>query len=119
MAASNALLYVHPLWSRTVAAEQFFRKILDASHMTSPCVITADKNPTHPPALEAFHHDRMLQEICQLRQYKYLNNILKCHRFITPCQSWLGFGTFTTAQRIIQGYETMHMLRKGQLGGIY
>ena len=30
----------------------------------------------------------------------------------------LGFGTFATAQRTIQGYEAMHMLRKGQIEGI-
>ena len=30
----------------------------------------------------------------------------------------LGFGAFDTAQRTIQGYEVMHMLHKGQLGGI-
>ena len=30
----------------------------------------------------------------------------------------LGFGTFSTAQQTIQGYEAMHMLRKGQLEGI-
>ena len=30
----------------------------------------------------------------------------------------LGFGTFATAQRTIQGYEVMHMLRKGQIEGM-
>jgi transposase, IS6 family len=30
----------------------------------------------------------------------------------------LGFGAFATAQRTIQGYEAMHMLRKGQIEGI-
>jgi len=30
----------------------------------------------------------------------------------------LGFGAFHTAQRTIQGYEAMHMLHKGQLGGL-
>lgn len=28
----------------------------------------------------------------------------------------LGFGAFHTAQRTIQGYEAMYMIRKGQLG---
>jgi transposase, IS6 family len=27
----------------------------------------------------------------------------------------LGFGSFDTAQRTLQGYEAMHMIRKGQL----
>jgi DDE domain len=30
----------------------------------------------------------------------------------------LGFGAFDTAQRTIQGYEAMHMLRKGQPDGL-
>jgi IS6 family transposase len=30
----------------------------------------------------------------------------------------LGFGAFATAQRTIQGYEAMHMLRKAQLEGV-
>jgi transposase, IS6 family len=30
----------------------------------------------------------------------------------------LGFGAFATAQRTIQGYEAMHMLRKGQIEGL-
>jgi transposase, IS6 family len=30
----------------------------------------------------------------------------------------LGFGAFHTAQRTIQGYEAMHMLRKGQIEGM-
>jgi transposase-like protein len=29
-----------------------------------------------------------------------------------------GFGAFHTAQRDIQGYEAMHMLRKGQIEGL-
>jgi transposase, IS6 family len=30
----------------------------------------------------------------------------------------LGFGTFATAQRTLQGYEAMHMLHKGQIEGL-
>jgi hypothetical protein len=30
----------------------------------------------------------------------------------------LGFGAFHTAQQTIQGHEAIHILRKGQLGGI-
>jgi transposase, IS6 family len=49
-----------------------------------------------------------------------LNNVVEQnHRFlkrrVTP---GLGIGAFTTAQRTIQGYEAVHMLRKGQLDGV-
>jgi IS6 family transposase len=41
------------------------------------------------------------------------------HRFMKRrVNQRLGFGTFVTAQRTIQGYEAMHMLRKGQLEGV-
>ena len=35
--------------------------------------------------------------------------------------SWLigiGFGSFNTARRTLRGYETMNMLRKGQVQGV-
>jgi transposase-like protein len=38
------------------------------------------------------------------------------HRFLKRrVNPSLGFGSFWTAQRTIQGYEAMHMIRKGQL----
>uniref|UniRef100_UPI00048DF132 DDE-type integrase/transposase/recombinase n=1 Tax=Ectobacillus panaciterrae TaxID=363872 RepID=UPI00048DF132 len=53
----------------------------------------------------------------QLRQQKYLNNIVEQdHRFIKKrVRSMLGLKTFQTAKRIICGVEVMHMLKKGQL----
>jgi transposase, IS6 family len=102
------------------AAEQFFQKVLNADHTTLPRVITVDKNAAYPPALEALQHARILPEICQLRQCKFLNNLVEQdHRFVKRrINPGLGFGAFATAQRTIQGYEAMHMLRKGQLAGI-
>jgi IS6 family transposase len=49
-----------------------------------------------------------------------LNNIVEHdHRFLKRrVNPGLGFGAFATAQRTIQGYEAMHMFRKGQLEGI-
>jgi transposase, IS6 family len=41
------------------------------------------------------------------------------HRFVKrQVNPGLGFGAFHTAQRTIQGYEAIHMLRKGQIEGI-
>jgi transposase, IS6 family len=41
------------------------------------------------------------------------------HRFVKRrVNPGLGFGAFHTAQRTIQGYEAIHMIRKGQLEGI-
>ena len=55
-----------------------------------------------------------------LRQCKYLNNLVEQdHRFVKRrVNPGLGFAAFSTAQRTIQGYEAIHMFRKGQLEGI-
>jgi IS6 family transposase len=49
-----------------------------------------------------------------------LNNVVEQdHRFVKRrVNPGLGFGAFQTAQRTIQGYEAMRMLRKGQIEGM-
>jgi IS6 family transposase len=104
------------------AAEQLFRKVLDASPTTLPRVrvITVHQNAAYPLDFDALQHDGTLPETCLLRQCKYLNTALEQdHRFVKRHMNpGLGFGAFTTAQRTIQGYEAMHMLRKGQIEGM-
>jgi transposase, IS6 family len=102
------------------AAERFFRQVLRASHTLTPRVITVDKNAAYPVAFDVLQQDGTLPETCRFRQCKYLNNMVEQdHRFIKRrVNPGLGFGTFSTARRTIQGYEAMHMLRKGQLGEI-
>jgi len=48
-----------------------------------------------------------------------MNNIVEQdHRFIKRrVNSGLGFGSYPTAWRTIQGYESMNMIRKGQIEG--
>jgi transposase, IS6 family len=102
------------------AAEQFFRKVLDAGHTTLPRVITVDQNAAYPLAFDALQRDSTLLETCLLRQCKYLNNVVEQdHRFVKRrVNPGLGFRAFHTAQRTIQGYEAIHMLRKGQIEGL-
>jgi transposase-like protein len=102
------------------AAERFFRKALRAQHTATPRVITVDQNPAYPPAFEALQQGGHLPNNCTLRQCKYLNNVVEQdHRFVKRrVNPGLGFGSFRTAQRTLQGYEAMHMIRKGQLEGI-
>jgi len=63
-----------------------------------------------------------LPQGCQLRPAKYLNNVIEQdHRFIKCLvRAGLGFCSFPTAWRTLRGYETMHMIHKGQVpaGGI-
>ena len=58
----------------------------------------------------------MLRRRCRHRPVQYLNNILEqAHRAIKRrVKAKQGFRAFHAARRTIQGYEVMHMIRKGQ-----
>jgi transposase, IS6 family len=65
------------------AASRFFRKMLTAPQHSSTRVINVDKNQAYPPAVEELKEEGILSDVCQLRQCKYLNNIVEQdHRFI-------------------------------------
>jgi IS6 family transposase len=57
---------------------------------------------------------------CELRQRNYRNNLIEQdHRFIKRLvKPGMGFFSFETAWRTLQGYEMMHMIRKGQMQGV-
>jgi transposase-like protein len=57
---------------------------------------------------------------CELRQSKYLNNLVEQdHRFIKRLvKPGLGFFSFETMWNTLQGYECINMLRKGQMRGV-
>jgi IS6 family transposase len=101
------------------AATAFFEKTLGAPHTVQPRVITVDKNAAYPKAIETLKALEHLAADCELRQVKYLNNLIEQdHRFIKRrTRPGLGFFAFETAQRTLSGYETMHMIRKGQATG--
>jgi transposase, IS6 family len=102
------------------AAKHFFGKALDACHTVIPRVITVDQNATYPKAFRALKEEGILPPSCELRQSKYLNNLVEQdHRFIKRLvKPGMGFFSFETAWRTLQGYEVMNMLRKGQIDGI-
>jgi transposase-like protein len=106
--------------TRDAAATRFFRKALGAAHTVTPRVITLDKNPAYPKALSTLKAAALAPESCELRQAKYLNNIVEQdHRFIKRrVKPGLGFYSFKTAWVTLRGYETMNMIRKGQIKGV-
>ena len=73
-------------------------------------------HPAYPVAFEAVRHEGLVRPRSNLRQCKYLNNIIEQdHRFIKRrTRPMLGFKRFTTAWRTLRGIEIMHALRKGQ-----
>ncbi|MFL0405422.1 IS6 family transposase [Bacillus nitratireducens] len=98
------------------AAKRFFKKALAFSHVSKPRVITVDKNPAYPIAIQELKEEKQIPEGIQLRQVKYLNNIVEQdHRFIKKSiRPMLGLKSLRTAKRIIAGIEAMHMIKKGQ-----
>ncbi len=104
----------------TEAAKRFFSKALAAPHISTPRVITVDKNAAYPKAFKELKAEGIMPNPCELRQRKYLNNLVEQdHRFIKRLvKLGMGFFSFETAWRTLQGYEAINMLRKGQMRGI-
>jgi IS6 family transposase len=101
-------------------AEAAISKALAAPHISTPGVITVDKNAAYPKAFKELKAERILPDSCELRQRKYLNNLIEQdHSFIKRLvKLGMGFFSFETAWRTLQGYEAMNMLRKGQIHGV-
>ncbi|MUL39077.1 IS6 family transposase [Gloeocapsopsis dulcis] len=99
------------------AAKRFLRKAMRAVHTQEPRVINVNRNPAYPKAVEQLKEKEELQKLVELRQNKYLNNIVEQdHRGIKRLvKPGMGFKSFNTARRTIKGYEIMQMLRKGQV----
>ena len=102
------------------AAARFFRKVFKGQHTQAPRVITVDKNAAYPGAMETLKEDEAIDSETELRQSKYLNNIIeqdhrKIKRIVKPM---MGFKSFNSARRTLSGIETMNMIRKGQVNGI-
>lgn len=102
------------------AAKRFLRKALRAVHTQEPRVINVDKNAAYPKAIDELKEKEELAESVELRQNKYLNNIVEQdHRGIKRLvKPGIGFGSFNTARRTLKGYEIMNMIRKGQIKGV-
>jgi transposase-like protein len=99
------------------AARRFFRKALKQAHTVNPRTITVDKNAAYPIATKAMKRNVELWRFAKLRQVKFLNNVVeqdhrRIKRLVRP---GLGFKSFTSAAQTVAGYETMAMIRKGQV----
>jgi len=102
------------------AANRFFKKALSSNHNQIPRVITVDKNPAYPPAINELKNDKILPISVGIRQIKYLNNIIEqdhrsIKRIINPM---LGFQSFQYANKTLKGIEAMNMIKKGQVNNL-
>jgi len=93
---------------------------LPVTSQSAPRVINVDKNAAYPKAIAELKAAGLLPASVELRQVKYLNNLIEQdHRFIKRLtKPGMGFFSFETASRTLQGYEVMNMIRKGQVQGV-
>jgi IS6 family transposase len=99
------------------AAKRLFKKMMRADHRRLPFTISVDKNAAYPEAFSTSQKEKVLHHDCKLRRVKYLNNIIEQdHRFIKKrVRACLGYRSFDTAERTLQGVEAVNMIRKGQV----
>jgi len=73
--------------------------------------------PIYGSAIPDIKKEGVLRHRCRHRPVQYLNNILEQdHRAIKRrINAKQGFREFQAAERTIQGYEAIHMMRKGQI----
>jgi transposase-like protein len=97
------------------AAKRLFKKALSSKHNQIPGEITVDKNPAYPPAINKLKNDNILPKNIDIRQIKYLNNIIEQdHRSIKQIVNpILGFQSFLSANKTLKGIEAMNMIKKG------
>lgn len=95
------------------AARRFLERAINLHGL--PDKITIDKSGANTAAIESVKTDTGAE--IELRQNKYLNNIVEQdHRAIKRItRPMLGFKTFRCARILLAGIEVMHMIRKGQL----
>ena len=102
------------------AAKRFFKKALNSNHNQIPRVITVDKNSAYPPAIDKLKNEKNLFKNVEIRQTRYLNNILEqdhrsIKRIVNPM---FGFQSFRYANKTLKGIEAMNMIKKRQVNNL-
>jgi transposase-like protein len=99
------------------AAKRFFKKMMRAEHRRLPFTISVDKNAAYPEAFSTSQAEKIVPPDCKLRRVKYLNNVIEQdHRFIKKkVRASQCFKCFHTAERTLEGIESINMIRKGQV----
>src|ERR1019366_5263336 len=84
-----------------------------------PRVINTDQARLYGSAIAAVKEEGTRRRRCRHRPVQYLNNILEQdHRAIKRrVKAKQSFRAYQAARRTIEGYEAVHMIRKGRCGG--
>jgi transposase-like protein len=99
------------------AAKSLFRRGLRNGAHPQPRVINMDLAPTYTSAIPALQRTGVIGQRCRHRPAQYLNNIIEQdHRALKKrVNAKQGFRTFAAARRTVEGYDAMHMMKKGQV----
>jgi transposase-like protein len=99
-----------------VAAKHFLQLALHRAGQP-PRVINVDGHPAYASAITELKQSGELGSRCRCRPSPYMNNVLEQdHRFIKKrIAASLWFRSVGGALNTIAGYESMHMIRKGQI----
>jgi transposase-like protein len=97
------------------AAKRLFRNALSDSSYPQPRVINTDQARLYNLAIPGVKEEGILRRRCRHRPVQYWNNILE--QDLEPSQRRVkakqNVREFQAARRTIEGYEAMHMIRKG------
>jgi putative transposase len=98
-----------------IAAKAFLRKAL--KNNGRPDKVTVDKSGSNKAALDYCNKNVKKEDKIEIRQIKYLNNIVEQdHRFIKKrTKPMLGFKNFNSAKQTISGIENIRIIQKGQI----
>jgi transposase, IS6 family len=99
-----------------IAAKHFLQLALSRTE-THPRVINVDRHAAYATAISELEQSGELGQRCLCRPSPYLNNIIEQdHRFIKKrIAAGLWFRSVSGALNTLQGFEAMHMIRKGQV----
>ena len=113
----NTIEFLLRKYRDAVAAKAFFRKAF--KHHGIPGSVTIDKSGSNNCALNDFNKNLPDEQKIEIRQNKYLNNIIEQdHRFIKKrTKPMLGFKSFHSAKITIAGIENIRIIQKGQIAG--
>ncbi len=100
-----------------IAAKAFFTKAFKEYGI--PKKVSVDKSGSNKSALDSCNRDLGEGNEMEIRQVKYLNNIVEQdHRFIKKrTRPTLGLKNFYSALAAITGIENIRMIQKGQIFG--
>jgi putative transposase len=113
----NTIEFLLRKYRNAIAAKAFFRKAFKNNGI--PVAVTIDKSGSNTCALNSHNDNQPEKQKIEIRQNKYLNNIIEQdHRFIKKqTKPMLGFKNFRSAKITITGIENIRMIQKGQIIG--